>query len=175
MSKENMPKWAKKLEDWGKEMEKKYGGKSGESSFSATGEQSQCSNNKSEWKRQNPVGEIFGQLISYFMLTYIPPYFPGFFLEGWSVVYTVSVFAIIIHVAVNLLQIVLTARPFYQLGKVIMELTGIVSMAVMVTIFPFNFPGNIGIIVQFALWIAIVILAIVTLFDFLKIFSPIGE
>jgi len=158
-------------------MEERYGSGSGYSSNksekSKVGSSRECSNNKRDWKKNfSPVGDIFGLLISYLIITYAPAYFPGFFLEGWSAVYIVIIFSIIIHVAVDLILLVLQYRPFYYLGQVITGIAGIISMMVMVTIFPFNFPGNIGAIVQFALWIAIVIVAICTIFDFLKIFTP---
>ena len=187
MAKENMPEWAKRLENWGKRMEARYGNKSEKSCYSEQSEESrpgsfagaQDDKNKTQtygtyrrWKRQNPIGDMFGQLVSYLIFTYIPPYFPGFFLSGWSAVYTVIVFSILIHVAVDLLLIILTAKPFYYLGQVVTNIAGIVSMIVMVTIFPFNFPETVGNIIQFVLWFVIAILAIVTVFDFLKIFSP---
>jgi len=181
MTKEYKPEWAKNLEDWGKRMEDRYGSKS--SSRPCSNDNGGCKGSdpaqgptlqdKPSWKKNfSPLGDIFGQLISYFVVTYAPAYFPNFFLEGWSAVYIVIIFSIIIHVAVDLILILLQYRPFYYLGQVIRDIAGVISMVVMVTIFPFNFPGNIGAIVQFALWIAIVIVAICIIFDFLKIFIP---
>lgn len=180
MTKENMPEWAKNLKEWGEGMERKYGGHSHSNDKEADSSQP-ASNNKRcrpkdtrpEWeKRYNPVGDIVGQFISYLIITYIPIYFPGFFLTGWSAVYTVLIYSIIVHVVVDLFLVILRAKPFYYLGQVITNIATIVATVTMVTLFPFNFPGTVGSIVQFALWIVIVILSIVTFFDFLKIFSP---
>lgn len=171
MKKEYKPEWAKRLEDWGKRMDDKYG------------DSTKCDscgvNDKGEkqgWeKRYNPVGDIFGQFISYLLITYIPVYFPGFFSSAYSALYIVLIYSIVIHVAVDIVLIFLRSKPFYYLGQVITNITSIAAMIVMVTIFPFNFPGTVGDIVQFALWIAIGIVSLVTVFDFLKIFSPSGE
>ncbi len=178
MTKDYEPKWAKRLEDWGKEIEAKC-------SRCSSGEKSEPkdssrhdSNNKVEkdsrpkWQRENnPVGEIVGNIISYFIVTYVPAYFPGFFLEGFSAVRTVILLSIAIHILVSLVLLILPLRPLYYLGHTIMNIAGLASMVVMVTIFPFNFSGTIGTIVQFALWVAIVIVAIVTIFEFLNIFG----
>jgi hypothetical protein len=181
MTTDKKPEWAKRLEDWGKEMEKRFSPKScppseggqapspNDTNENISGEAVKV--DKSSWKRNNnPVGDIIGQLISYLVITYVPTYFPDFFLTGWSVVYGIIVYSIIIHVAVDIFLIVFNSRPIYYLGQVITNLAAVVSMLVMVTIFPFNFIGNIGYLVQLGLWIAIIVVSIVTLVDFLKIF-----
>ena len=182
MTSEYKPEWAKRLESWGKEMERKYGSGGSSRCCSGSSEEtrtenldSSCGQNdmgKAGWrKNSNPVGDLFGQLISYLVITYVPAYFPGFFQAGWAAVYTVFLYVILVHVAVDVVQIFIKARPIYFLGRIITNVASLVSMVVMVTIFPFNFPGNVGVIVQFGLWIAIAIVSIVTFFEFFKIFS----
>lgn len=160
MSKNSQPEWAKRLEDWGHEMEAKYGNHAKTSPEKVA-----------EWKRENPGSTIISNIISYLLVTYVPPYFPGFFLTGFSAVRAVIVAVVLVNIAVSVVLLVIPLRPVYHLGHVIMELAAVVSMVTMVTIFPFNFPGTIGHIVQFGLWIAIVVVSIVAFFEFLKIFG----
>lgn len=183
MAKEYKPEWVKNIEDWGKRMEEKYDSKNTcHSEYSEESRPGSFDNyqddkesvkiKKPYWERNlNPVGDLVGQLISYLIATYVPPYFPGFFTTGWSAVYIVIVYSILVHVAVDVVRIFIKSRPVYYLGQVVTNIAGIVSMIVMVTIFPFNFPGNIGSIAQFALWVVIVIVSIVTIFDFFNIFG----
>ena len=180
------PEWAKRLEEWGKEMEAKYGRHSRRHPEPGEGTRtenldSSCGQNDGNkkwhegrpgWQRQNnPVGEIVGNIISYFIITYAPLYFPTFFLPGYSAVRTVIILSILVHIGVSFVLLILPIRPLYYLGHTIMNLAGLTSMVVMVSIFPFNVPYGLGYIVQIALWIAIAIVAIVTLFEFLNIFG----
>lgn len=175
---EYKPEWAEKLEAWGRKMEEKYGSGDSGSCCAPDKDEKDCNadicndEKKPVWqKNSNPVGDLFGQFISYLVITYVPAYFPNFFQTSWSAVYTVFLYVILVHVAVDVVQLFIKARPIYYLGQVVTNIASIVSMVVMVTIFPFNFPGNIGIIVQFGLWIAIGIVSIVAFFDFFKIFG----
>lgn len=160
MTKDSTPEWAKRLEAWGREMETKYGDSS-----------KNKADGKRDWKRENPGSTIVSNIISYLLITYVPPYFPGFFLEGWSAVRAVIVSVILVNIAVGVILLIAPVRPIYHLGHVIMEIAGVVSMVTIVTIFPFNFPGTIGHIVQFGLWVAIAVVSIVAFFEFLKIFG----
>jgi len=187
MAQEYKPEWAKRVEEWGKEMEKKYGdhhhrhpepgeGTRTENLDSSCGQndenKSRPKDNRPRWQRQNnPIGEIVGNIISYFIVTYAPIYFPGFFLDGYPAVRTVIVLSVIVHIATSLVILILPIRPVFYLGRTVLSLAGLVSLAVMATIFPFNIPYGLGHIAQFALWIVFVIVAIVTLFEFLNIFS----
>jgi len=187
------PEWAKRLEEWGKGMEAKYGRRSVHPSNSSPEEWNsddsfqQTPSDKEHythhahrwskdpspsWQRQNnPVGTIVGDIISYFIITYAPLYFPTFFLSGYSAVRIVIILSILVHISVSLVLLIIPIRPLYYLGHTIMNLAGLTSMVVMVSIFPFNVPYGLGYIVQIALWIAIAIVAIVTLFEFLNIFG----
>ena len=169
MTKEYKPEWVKNLEDWGKKTEEKF-------------DKAECNaddkkiHKKPAWeKNTESIGDLFGQFICYLLITYIPPRFPGFFLSGWSAVYTVALCVIVINVIVDIITLLIKAKPIYYLGQVVTNAASVVSMIVVVSIFPFNFPGNIGVIVQFALWIAIVVVFIVTFFDFFKIFTLVKE
>jgi len=171
---EYKPEWVKKLETLGEDLEKKYGSSRSDSND----KESECHTDnceevrKPEWRKYgNPPGDLFGQLISYLVITYVPAYFPDFFQTGWSAVYPVLLYVILIHVVVDFIQILIKARPIYYLGQVITNIASVVSMVVIVTIFPFNFPGNVDIIVQFGLWIAIAVVSIVSFFEFFKIFG----
>lgn len=158
-------RWEKKAEDWAKKVEEKFSGKE-------QGECEKAEDVRPKWqKNYNPAGDLVGQGISYLIITYAPVYFASFFLTGWTAVYTVIFYSILVHVVVDVISIFLKARPFYYLGRVVANIAGVISMVVMVTIFPFSFPGSVGGIVQFALWVAIAIVAVVTLFEFVNIFG----
>jgi hypothetical protein len=184
MKRTDTPEWAQRFEDWGKRMEAKYGSSnSSNDSAHEKSEQEPLSNSSADsqeakayvpqWRRdRHPLGDIFGQFISFLIITYAPRYFPDFFQPGYAAVYTILLISIFVHVAVDLVQFVFNSKPIYYLGQVITNIAGVISMIVMVSIFPFNFPGTLGTIVQFALWIAIVIVSIVTVFQFFQIFAP---
>jgi hypothetical protein len=193
MAKDYEPEWAKKMEEWGKEMEAKYGrhfdrahshpredGDLGDSSQQASNNKEHYTHHEHTWpgdtrprwqRRNNPVGDIVGNIISYFIVTYVPQYFPGFFLPGFSAVRIVIILSIVVHIAVSFVLIFLPVRPLFYFGHTIMDLASLVSMVVTVTIFPFNISGSLSHIIQLVIWVIIVIVAVVTLFEFLNIFG----
>ena len=104
-------------------------------------------------------------------MTYAPLYFPSFFLEGYSAVRIIIILSIIVHIIVSFLVLVIPVRSFHYLGRTITNIASVISMIVMVTIFPFNISTGLSHLIQFAFWIIIAILSAVTLFDFLNIFG----
>lgn len=148
MSRET-PEWAQKIEDWGRQVEAKFDRKAPEKQKKPKHER------KSEF-----LGSIFGNFIALLVVNAAPGYFPGFFTDSYPAALWVMNTVLVITIFVTAILLVFSPKWFYLLAQAAMNAISVVSIVVLVSLFPFNIPFGLSTVVRFALTILAVIVAI---------------
>lgn len=154
------PEWAQKLEEWGKDLEKKFDKK-------FEGKKPKL---KPWEKKSDLVGAVIGNIVCLFIINLLPSWFPGFFTPGYSALLSVANLVIVIQIGINLLLLLFSIRWIYFLGQSAINTFGVVSMVTAIVIFPFNIGYGLDIIVRFGLTIGTVVTAIVGFVYLVKAF-----
>lgn len=146
------PEWVEKLENWGKEQNKKF-----------------SKPKKEPWLRSGELfGEIFGDVIGLLVVNLAPVFFPNFFTSSYSSLLAVANTVIVMQILISSFLFLLRIDWIYYLGKSAHVLLGFVSVAAGVAIFPFNVPYGIGYLFRFALGIVAVVCLIVSVVYLIK-------
>lgn len=157
-----MPEWAKNLEDWGKRMDEKFSQKDKK-------EKKEKKAKPHKWeKRGEFFGDFVGNLIGLFIVNYAPNWFPGFFTESYSAVLAVFNVVIIVTAVIYLLLMAFSNKWFYLLSMAVVNALAIVSVTTMLAIFPFNVPYGMETLVRFGMIVATVIVGISVLVYFVR-------
>lgn len=145
------PEWAQKIEEWGKQVEAKFDRKRPEKQKKPKHER------KSEF-----LGSIFGNFIALLIVNAAPNYFPGFFTDSYPAALWVMNTVLIITIFVTAILLIFSPKWFYLLAQAAMNAISVVSIVVLVSLFPFNIPFGLSTIVRFALAISAGVVIITT-------------
>lgn len=156
-----MPEWAKRLEDWGKQFDKKEAQKEREVK------------KRPRWERKGEfIWEIFGNILALFIVNNVQSWFPEFFTDSFTAVLWVMNVSIAIQIIGNALLFLYSPKYFFYVVRTIFNAISIVSMVVFIALFPINVPVGLVPLVQLGLSIIVVIVSIVAIFEFVQIFIP---
>lgn len=153
------PEWVKKIEDWGRDIERK------------------CSKESSEKPKRKPwqkkgdfVAGIICNLVFLYAINMLPSWFPGFFTDAYPALLSVASTVVIIQIAIYVLQLLFSIKWIYYLGQSASNAFGVISMVTAVVLFPFNAPYGTEYLIRIFLIFIIVVTSITAFVELIKAF-----